>query len=466
MCNLEIFHKFDFFPREQSIMKIAFISVLTSSNNLSRCKMLKLSLRIQEDGNLTEYESFIKPFPRLTKVEIAMLPFEDSVLRKAPPLCDITFTLVALLENAQTVFMDRFSERIFKKSFKEIGYPMGSATFVLDKIFKSLIKSTTSFTLNNALKFLKLEQPLSTNSEKCKAMEKVFYKLEELGNIPQVLSKPTNYPDIDRNETDLSRLPNQPGVYLFRDLDGEVIYVGKAKNISQRVRSHFTSKIKFEQELCSKTISIDFEETGSETIALLLESHYITQLKPGFNTQQKDILDPYIISSKLDSKGILRIQAIQKSYIDSENEFYYNRDSVLKKIKEVQQKFNLCKRFTGIERTAGTCSDTIFCKGICSGLETKEEYNIRIKNALKYIDQQRPSYVLRLKGRNASDFGFVLVKRGIYHGFGFIDAENQINSINDIESYSNHQAHTYFTSRIIDQFFKTHKRNVENIIYF
>ncbi|QAA83097.1 nucleotide excision repair endonuclease [Aequorivita sp. H23M31] len=442
-------------------MKIAFISVLTSSNDLSRCKMLNLSIRIQNDGILTEHNSLIKPVAALSKMERSVLPFEYLLLRTAPPLCDVTPIISELLEGAQTVFCDRFSERIFIKSFREIGYPMGSATYILEKIFKQLFKSSTIFSLPYALEILDLEKTISNNQEAAKAMQMVYYKLEELGKLPHVLSQKENVSS-NIGGLDFSHLPPHPGVYFFRDLNGTVIYVGKAKNILQRVRSHFTSKLSFERHLCKNTETIDFEDTGSETIALLLESHYISDLKPTFNTQQKALLDPYIIASKIDSKGVLRIQPIQKSYSDSENDFYYNRDSVLKKIMEVQQKFKLCKRYTGIERKSGKCSDPIFCKGICQGLESKEEYNLRVKNALQYIDEQRPSYILKLKGRNAFESAFVLIKHGIYQGFGFIDIESQINSIEDINGFIRKLPHTYFTSRIIDQYFKSSK-NTENV---
>ena len=444
-------------------MKIAFISVLTSSNDFSRSKMIHLSILVREYGISTEFASFIKPVPALSKAEKMMLSVDYSVLRKAPPLCDITPSIIEVLDHAQTVFWDRFSERIFKKSFKEIGYPMGSATYILENVLKKLRKTKAPFTLQSAFEYFDLDYTVGLNSEKSKAMELIYYQLEELGNTnrpPEI----DNYIPSNTNDIDFRQLPHAPGVYLFRNGEGQIIYVGKAKSIVQRVRSHFTSKLLFERELCNATRTIDYEETGNETIALLLESHYITDLKPKFNTQQKDILDPYIISSKIDSKGILRMQAVQKSYIDSENEFYYNRDSVITKMVEVQQKFNLCKRFNGIERAAGKCGDRVFCKGICDGREKKEEYNLRVKEALQYIEGQRPSYIIKLKGRNAFEFGFVLVKKGIYQGFGFIDAESDINSLADIEGYTKRFAHTYFSSRIIDQYFKMRRSRDESFI--
>src|SRR5690554_4154619 len=146
-------------------MKIAFISILSSGKDLSRCKLINLSIRIHIDGNLTEFQSLIKPVPALSKAEKATLPFDYNVLRKAPPLCDLTPVIIELLENTETVFRDRFSERVFKKAFKEIGYPMGSATYILERIYKPLIKSTLPFSLQNALEVFGIDQTISNNKE-------------------------------------------------------------------------------------------------------------------------------------------------------------------------------------------------------------------------------------------------------------------------------------------------------------
>lgn len=463
MPNLEIFHKFDFYPTYPQ-MKIAFISIYASSNDLSRLKMLKLSILVKEnDEILDEFDTYVKAVPSLSKSEKETLLFDYVVLSKSPPFCDIASEVIELLENAATVFIDRFSERVFKKAFREIGYPMGSASYILEKIFKNTLKSTASFNLKFAIEYFGLEVSVSDTNDQCRAMEMIFSKLENLDMAPQILSTSSGNTSHNK-DIDFGRLPNHPGIYLFRDETDAILYVGKAKNISSRVRSHFTSSLSFEKDLCLNTASVDFEETGSETIALLLESHYITELKPPYNTQQKDIINPFILVSKIDSKGILRIQPIQKSYTDSENEFYYNRDSVISKLIEIQQKFNLCKRFTGIERTAGRCSDVVFCKGICINLEDKEVYNARTKKALEYIYSQRPSYLIKLKGRNSFESSFVLVRNGIYQGFGFIDSDSQINSIADIETYIKHLPHNYFTSRIIDQYFKSHRKNADNFL--
>src|SRR5690606_31455456 len=79
--------------------------------------------------------------------------------------------------------------------------------------------------------------------------------------LPSLLSKET-----------VDKLPGKPGVYYFKDSNGVIIYVGKAIHIKKRVLSHFYDKKENEIALCRETATIDFEESGNELLALLMES--------------------------------------------------------------------------------------------------------------------------------------------------------------------------------------------------
>jgi excinuclease ABC subunit C len=98
---------------------------------------------------------------------------------------------------------------------------------------------------------------------------------------------------------DRSHLPRSPGVYIFRDSGGNVLYVGKARNLRSRVASYFTRsgdgrpKI---GELRERVSEIDFIATGSETEALVLESNLIKRHRPRFNASLRDDKSyPYIV---------------------------------------------------------------------------------------------------------------------------------------------------------------------------
>jgi len=446
-------------------MDYSYINFVTSNNNPSRAQILQIAISSYSHGRLeAQFQTYINAVPALTKTEKEFLAFDYSNIRAAPPFCDIVEALVEIIKETKTVFKTKTDVAIFRKAFREIGYPIGDASFILANLLKNYFPKKREFSISESLELLNISQSTTNLLDECEAMEKIFTEIQQSNTSPiSINAAKTAFKKA--NTISLKNIPTSSGVYFFRDSIGTVIYVGKAINILKRVQSHFKSKDVFEKSLYKETVTVDFEETGSETIALLLESHYIQSLKPTFNTQQIEILDPYIITFKLDSKGILRIQPVQKSYKDTENEFYYNRDSVLKTLTEIQQKFKLCKRFAGLERSADKCSDPVFCKGICQGLEDTLDYNLRVKSALNFMDEQRPSYIIKLKGRNSFETGFVMIEHGIYQGYGFIESDASIRSVEDIEGYVKRLSHNYFTSRIIDQYHKSNKRNTETILF-
>ena len=91
-------------------------------------------------------------------------------------------------------------------------------------------------------------------------------------------------------ETAIKNLPDNPGVYQFLDDAGRVLYVGKAKNLKNRVRSYFAGKSSsYRIELMvAKAADIEFIITTSEIEALVLENNLIKKLKPRYNISLKD----------------------------------------------------------------------------------------------------------------------------------------------------------------------------------
>src|ERR1041384_259743 len=84
-------------------------------------------------------------------------------------------------------------------------------------------------------------------------------------------------------------LPDQPGVYLFRDRRGRVIYVGKAKSIRKRVASHFSNPTMYgTTALTGEIDDIQALVVVTESEALLTEQNFIKQYKPKFNIRLRD----------------------------------------------------------------------------------------------------------------------------------------------------------------------------------
>ncbi|HET7463098.1 MAG TPA: GIY-YIG nuclease family protein, partial [Longimicrobium sp.] len=92
-------------------------------------------------------------------------------------------------------------------------------------------------------------------------------------------------------EDKLRTLPTRPGVYLFKDAGGEIIYVGKAKSLRSRVRSYFAASAQHgikTQELVRRAADVDTIVVTTEAEALILENNLIKENKPRFNINLKD----------------------------------------------------------------------------------------------------------------------------------------------------------------------------------
>src|SRR3954452_22330107 len=99
-----------------------------------------------------------------------------------------------------------------------------------------------------------------------------------MASVPQSEGRKTRLADQRR------RLPDGPGVYLFHDDKGKVIYVGKAKSIKKRVASHFSNPVtRGAYEMVDAIESVEFLLVSSEAEALLAEQNFIKQYRPRFN---------------------------------------------------------------------------------------------------------------------------------------------------------------------------------------
>lgn len=191
-------------------------------------------------------------------------------------------------------------------------------------------------------------------------------------------------------------IPVQPGIYKYFDVSGELIYVGKAKNLRKRVSSYFTKKIENNKTaiLVCRIYRIEFTIVNSEHDAFLLENNLIKENQPVFNINLKDDKSyPYIV---IKNEPFPRVFFTRKkindgsTYLGPFTSVAVVRDAMefirqniqlrncklnLSAVNIRKKKFKVC-----LEYHLGNC------KGPCEGLQTGEDYNLgldRIKHFLK-----------------------------------------------------------------------------------
>jgi excinuclease ABC subunit C len=203
------------------------------------------------------------------------------------------------------------------------------------------------------------------------------------------------------SEARLRALPAKPGVYLFKDKEGKVIYVGKAANLRSRVRSYFgtpsnlPSKI---QRLVSNIQDLELVITGSEQEALILECDLIKKHTPRYNASLKDNKSfPYLkIDISEDWPGVCITRRVQK---DGARYFgpFANTGSVRKTLRLIKKIFpyrSCSKRIDGKDKRP--CLDYYIhqCLGPCIGAVEEDEYREVINQVILFL-QGKQELILR-----------------------------------------------------------------------
>jgi len=205
-------------------------------------------------------------------------------------------------------------------------------------------------------------------------------------------------------EEQLKALPTSPGVYLFKDEQGKVIYVGKAANLSNRVRGYFgassssSSKI---QRLVLRVRELEFVVTDSEQEALILECNFIKKYHPRYNVRLKDDKTfPYLkVAINEDWPSIY----ITRRFKDDGARYFgpfASAGSVRKTLKLIKELFpfrSCTKSIDGKDRRP--CLDYYIhrCLGPCIGATSKQEYWEVINQVILFLEGKQELVLHELK---------------------------------------------------------------------
>jgi excinuclease ABC subunit C len=212
-------------------------------------------------------------------------------------------------------------------------------------------------------------------------------------------------PEVDLKER-VNALPARSGVYVYKDADGNVIYVGKAANLKSRVRSYFGSPSSLESKtrmLRSRIADIEYTVTASAAEALMLEAVLIKRHQPLFNVRLRD--DKHYPYLKVDTtEEWPRVYITRRVANDGARYFgpYANAGSVRMALDLVKKLFpwrSCTKTITGNDPRP--CLDYYIkrCIAPCTGYCTKEEYDEVIRQVILFLEGRSDEVVRDLKKR-------------------------------------------------------------------
>lgn len=424
----------------------AIIDVETSGMTSTNCKITDIAIIIHDGEKIIdEYQSLVNPERKISRKITRLTGIDNEMVRHAPKFYEIAKQIFLMTEDKVFVAHNvSFDYNIIRKEFEELGGTFSRKQLCTVRTARRLIPGSKSYSLGNicedlAIPITQRHRAYGDALATSKLFEILIDKSKEPGNSlwpPKKKKRKAAIPPLLPRKI-YDDLPTETGVYYFHNTKGEVIYVGKANNIKQRSLSHFHDKGKKEMTMCERTSNITYEITGSELVALLLESSEIKRLMPRYNHSQKRITETHALFDYMNQDGIheLRIGKLEK--IDKPILTFYTKGQAERFMQHFVEQFELCHRYTGLEKTKTGCfsSRIKMCKGVCCQQEEIALYNQRVAQAMNTLEINDKDCILVDDGRNEDENAIVHLSALGYQGFGYLPKEEEVSNFDKFMPY-------------------------------
>lgn len=389
---------------------------------------------IVHDGEkeLERFTTLLNPGRKIDRYVVKLTGITDRMVADAPLFQEHADRILEMTRDRVFVAHNvSFDYGFLKMEFAAIGVAFKRETLDTIDICRRIIPGLPSYSLGKLCRSLGIEmdshhRALDDTAATATLFQMLFQKDAKTvfsrikPDIPNV-KLPPNLPP-----SDLEQLPSAPGVYYFYDEEDELLYIGKSVNVKKRVLSHFHPREKRKWAKLWKGVhSISFEETGSELVALLLESAEIKKLQPPINRALKKPYFPFGIYEWTDKQGYLnlRVQHLRKSEeaLIELKTFSQGKRLLLSQAK----KHDLCQCLLGLHKIKGNCFHHQIdnCRGAKMEKEPPAEYNPRVQKAKSAFGMEMQHVLIIGKGRHADEYSMVQIEGGRYRGFGFMDRD-------------------------------------------
>jgi len=420
---------------------------------------------IDEYTTLVNPECSIPPFiTNLTGINNAMVGNAPKFYEIAKKVLEITKDTIFVAHNVN------FDYNIIQQEFKDLGSDFKLKKLCTIRLSRKLIPGLKSYSLGALCStqniVIKDRHRAKGDAE---ATVILFEKLMQLDSDGSVFhsflnsrSRQATLPPLLPKKI-VDELSIKTGFYYFKNNKDEIIYVGKANNIKQRVLSHFYDKAKKEVTMCLETSNITYVETGSELLALLLESSEIKKIFPKFNRAQRRSQESIGLFSYEDRDGVIHIAQNRLKLIANPLMKFYNATECRVFLEKLCEEFELCPKYCHLQTNVSSCFHYQIkqCKGICKGEESVALYNIRVKRALESLKFKSENFIIKEAGRTSKEHSIVLVLNGIYKGFGYINKKNKNTTIEDYLNIIEAKKDNNDIKRILNSYLKNSINNVE-----
>ncbi|EAP86261.1 exonuclease domain-containing protein [Croceibacter atlanticus] len=410
--------------------------------------------------------SLVNPERPIQPFVVGLTGINNDMLRNAPKFYEIAKRILEITQDCILVAHNaKFDYRILRTEFRRLGYEYERETLCSVELSKKLLPGHASYSLGKLTKALGI--PISSRHRAdgdAIATVKLFKLLLQKDVDKEIIKANIKTKPKSSLDTKLIRiveeLPSSTGVYYMHDDDGEIIYVGKSKNIRKRLNQHFTSESVKSREMQNEVYAVTHEATGNELVALLKENQEIKKLKPKYNRALKRSVFNYGLYQTYDDNGYLKLYYSKNQTKKTPITTFTNKNQARSFMDRIIEEFGLCLNLTSISNSDSACFNYSIkkCFGACVSEESVEVYNKRIQAIIDKYSFSNQNMIVVDRGRETSEKSALLIENGVFMGVGYFDLNHQISHPDIIRSIITPMENDRDAQHIIQSYMRRNKR--------
>jgi len=420
------------------------------------------------DGHeiVDQFISLVNPEKAIQPFVVNLTGINNKMLINAPKFYEVAKRIVEITEGCIFVAHNTsFDYRILGTEFRRLGFDFVRETLCTVELSKKLIPDLPSYSLGKLVRSLGI--PVTDRhraSGDALATVKLFKLLLSKDTEKTIITSALKTKPKHQLEPKLldilETLPSKTGVYYIHNKNGDIIYIGKSKNIKNRINQHFTGVTAKSKKIQINVSNVTFETTGSELVALLKESEEIKRNKPLYNKTLRKRLFTTGLYHATNEEGYIELSIDKADGRRRSITTFTNRQNGRTFLEKVVDDYNLCQKLTGLYNSKTSCFryELDNCLGACVNEESPEDYNKRANQFLKKHSYSNKNMVILDRGREVDERSAILIENGEFKGLGFINLNYQITKIDILKTLITPMENNKDAQHIIQSYLRKHPK--------